>query len=142
MSADDRGTIHTVAEVMSRDVVSVTPKTSLLETIGTMVQKGIRHLPVMEAGRLVGVVSDRDIRMQISGATDPGERQRYLASTNVMARAIRAVTTVAPDCPVQDAARIFIDEHIGCLPVVDEEDRVMGIVTQTDLLKWLAALTS
>jgi acetoin utilization protein AcuB len=135
-------TVRTVGELMSTEVVSVTPETSLFETIGMMVQRGIRHLPVMEDGRAVAVVSDRDIRVQISGATDPGERQRYLSSTNVMARASRPVTTISPDAPVQEAARIFVESRIGCLPVVDADDRVVGIVTQTDLLKWLASQAS
>ncbi len=129
-----------MAELMNPRVVSVSPTTTLFDTIRAMVEKGIRHLPVMEDGRVVAVVSDRDIRVQISGATEPGDRHRYLTSTSVMARASRPVTTIAPDAPVQEAARVFVESRIGCLPVVDGEGRVVGILTQTDLLKWLADL--
>lgn len=141
MDSDREGVAkRTVSDLMNPRVVSVTPTTSLFETIRVMVENGIRHLPVMEDGRVVAVVSDRDIRVQISGATEPGDRHRYLTSTSVMARASRPVTTIAPDAPVAEAARVFVESRIGCLPVVDASGRVVGIVTQTDLLKWLADL--
>ncbi len=134
------GEVRTVAELMCREVIGVGPKTSIHETIRLMVEKGIRHVPVMEGRKVIAMVSDRDIRVQISGGTDAGERMRYLQSTPIMQRASKPVSTIAPDASPQEAAALFVDRRIGCLPVVDEEDNVVGIVTQTDLLKWLAHL--
>ena len=59
-----------------------------------------------------------------------------------MAHASGHVTTTTPETSVREAAKVFVSARIGCLPVVDEEGLLIGILTQTDLLKWLARLTS
>jgi len=66
----------------------------------------------------------------------------YLEKTTVMAHASGHVTTTTPETSVREAAKVFVSARIGCLPVVDEEGLLIGILTQTDLLKWLARLTS
>lgn len=137
-----QGVVRRVADLMTREVVGVGPDTSIHETIRIMVERGIRHLPVMKDGKVLAVVSDRDIRVQISGETDHGVRLRYLQETSVMTRASRPVTTIGPDASPQEAAAMFVDGRIGCLPVVDADERVVGIITQTDLLKWLAGLAT
>ena len=133
-------TLMTVSDLMSTEVVTVTPESTLQDVIATMVRHGIRHIPIVENDEVIAVVSDRNIRVMISGAVDADERRRYLTGTQVMAHASRPVTTVAPSVPAHDLAKIFIEERIGCLPVVDENERLIGIVTQTDLLQWLSRI--
>ena len=128
----------TVADLMSRQVVSIARETNLQDTIGLMVEHGIRHVPVLEGEHVVAVLSDRDVRLMLTGGGDVADRRRYLAATAAMVHASRPVTTIGPDAPAGEAARIFVESRIGCLPVVDSEERIVGILTQTDLLQWIA----
>ena len=127
-----------VSDLMSQEVLSISRTTTLQDAIRIMVQKGIRHLPVVEDGIAVAVLSDRDVRMKVTDLFDPEERRRYLETTPVTQHASHPVTTATPDMLVAEAAKIFVESRIGCLPVVDGDGKMIGIVTQTDLLKWLA----
>jgi len=121
---------------MHRDVVSVSPKTTLPEALGLMQQRGIRHLPVVEGGELVGIVSDRDLKRVMASPATTLERHElaYLLSKLALADFMtRSVTTVGPRHPVEEAARIMMKERISALPVI-EEGRLVGIVTETDVL--------
>jgi CBS domain-containing protein len=144
MGNSDGGDIMrlTVGDLMTPEVVVLDETTTLQEAIRTMVSKEIRHLPVVKDQKPIAVLSDRDVRMKVSDLVDPKERRRYMENTPVMAHASKPVTTATADMPVRDAAQIFVESRIGCLPVVDAQGRLIGIVTQTDLLKWLAQLTS
>jgi acetoin utilization protein AcuB len=90
---------------------------------------------------VVGVLSDRNVRVVLTEDDDFARRREYLMTTTAADRASHPVTTVEPDVPVQQAARIFVESRIGCLPVVDQFGHILGILTQTDLLKWFAQLT-
>jgi len=131
----------TVGDLMTTKVVALEETTTLQEAVRTMVSKEIRHLPVVKDGVPVAVLSDRDVRMKVSDLVDPQERRKYMETTLVMAHASKPVTTATADMPVREAAQIFVESRIGCLPVIDDQERLIGIVTQTDLLKWLARLT-
>jgi CBS domain-containing protein len=113
---------------------------SLTDTIGQadelMNTNRIRQLPVVEAKRLVGIVTDRDIRSFLSGSLleTPVARERALAS------AVREIMTtepitVSPDDDLQEAVEIMIEEKIGGIPVVDEPEGLVGIVTYVDILR-------
>lgn len=131
----------TVGDLMTRDVVVLDESTTLQDAVRTMVSKGIRHLPVVRNDVPVAVLSDRDVRMKVSDLVDPDERRKYMEKTTVMAHASKPVTTATVDMAVREAAQIFVESRIGCLPVVNDQERLIGIVTQTDLLKWLAQMT-
>jgi len=131
----------TVSDLMSGDVIAIPPTATLHEAIAIMVRRSVRHLPVVENGDVVGLLSDRNIRVIMIGDDDYSRRREFLANTTAGERASHPVATVAPDAPVQQAARIFVESRIGCLPVVDREGSLVGILTQTDLLKWFARLT-
>jgi CBS domain-containing protein len=123
------------------DVMTTHPLTvSLTDTIGQadelMNTNRIRQLPVVEAKRLVGIVTDRDIRSFLSGSLleTPVARERALAS------AVREIITtepitVSPDDDLQEAVEIMIEEKIGGIPVVDEPEGLVGIVTYVDILR-------
>lgn len=130
-----------VGDLMTSQVEVLDESTTLQEAVRTMISKTIRHLPVVRDGKPIAVVSDRDIRMKVSDLVDPDTRRSYMETTSVMVHASKPVTTASANMPVQDAAQVFVESRIGCLPVVDADGRLIGIVTQTDLLKWLAHMT-
>jgi CBS domain-containing protein len=102
----------------------------------------IRHLPVVERGRLVGLVTHRDlVRAQAQLLARPAHDLLADAaeelSVLVLAVMQRNVWRVTPETPVMEAARIMLDHKFGCLPVVDSQDQLVGIVTEVDLLRLL-----
>ncbi len=125
-----------VQDVMQRGVVTVDPDANLSEAMRLLQRRGIRHLPVFHQGRLVGIISDRDVKAAMGGGgTSPAGVEPGAASASVTARDImtRAVVTIAPMFPVEEAARIMVTRKISALPVT-EGDRLIGIVTETDVL--------
>lgn len=104
-----------------------------------MALHGIRHLPVLDGQRIVGVLSDRDVLgvmvQQRRGACGSRAGKSYFLPPGV--RVDEAMSAdpviVAPDTDIEEAARLLISRKIGCLPVIDR-DRVVGIITETDIL--------
>jgi acetoin utilization protein AcuB len=119
-----------VRKHMSSPPITVTPDTDFKVAMGLMQQHRIRRLPVVDAaGALAGIVAERDLL----GAAD-----RYLQSlADVDEVMTRRVVTVARNTPVVEAATLMIELKIGGLPVVDASNKVLGIITETDLLKAL-----
>jgi acetoin utilization protein AcuB len=125
-----------VRELMQREPVTVGPETSLEDAYAIMHERGIRHLPVVDGGRVIGVVTDRDLRLATSRlATHPFPPQT--AVRQVMAQPVQ---TAHPLDPIESAARVMRELKIGCLPVLDGADLV-GIVTGIDILDALLKLT-
>ena len=126
-----------VQEWMNRDVVTVTPEESFRTAMHLIRQKGIRHLPVVEGKRLVGIVTDRDLRQAApSGATSLSIHELHYILEKVTVRDImtKQVVTVRPDQTVEDAALLLLGHRIGGLPVV-REGELIGIITETDILQ-------
>jgi CBS domain-containing protein len=102
----------------------------------------VRHMPVVHGGKLVGVVSERDLlRASLSNLSgiDDGRRRAFLHGVEI-ARVMSAPPVVVhPDETVEAAARLMAERKIGCLPVV-ENDRLLGIITETDVLRCFAGL--
>jgi len=112
-----------VQEWMNRDVVTVTPEESFRTAMHLIRQKGIRHLPVVEGKRLVGIVTDRDLRQAApSGATSLSIHELHYILEKVTVREImtKQVVTIRPDQTVEDAALLLLGHRIGGLPVVRE----------------------
>jgi acetoin utilization protein AcuB len=126
-----------VQEWMNEDVVTVTPDDSFRTAMHLIRQKGIRHLPVVEGKRLVGIVTDRDLRQAApSGATSLSIHELHYILDKVTVREImtKQVVTIRPDQTVEDAALLLLGHRIGGLPVVVEGD-LHGIITETDILQ-------
>jgi acetoin utilization protein AcuB len=125
-----------VQDVMRAEVITIAPHTTLPEAIRLARERGVRHLPVVEDGRLVGIVSDRDLkRAMASPATSLAKQELTFLLNRLQVREIMTphVVTTAPMLPVEDAARVLLSEKISALPVT-EGDRLVGIVSETDLL--------
>jgi acetoin utilization protein AcuB len=120
-----------VRDVMSRELITVQPGDPAKRAWELMRDHRFRHLPVLDDGRLVGVLSDRDLRAIL---LSPG-----LAGATVGELMSEDLTTIGPAALVEDAASLLVVKKIGCLPVV-EDGRLLGIVTETDLLAVLVEL--
>lgn len=126
-----------VKDVMSPSVVTVTPAQTLREAGDLLRSKHIRQLPVVEDGRLIGIITDRDLKRampSVLSGIDREEYDRILDDTRVAQFMTREPMTLTPDTPLKAAVRIFITQKIGALPIVDNS-RLVGIVTQIDALR-------
>src|SRR5437868_6466027 len=118
---------------MSSPVQVIGPTTSVADAYNTMMHRGIRRLPVVEDGRLVGIVTLGDLReARPSPATSLSiyELNYLLTKLTVVQIMTHNPYTVTLDTPIQKAARIMLDRKVGGLPVVDELNRPVGIITE------------
>ena len=126
-----------ISEIMREDFVSLKAEDRLDFADDVMQLGRIRHMPVLENGRLVGMVSQRDLlAASLSRALqfDPKQRRTFMRAIEVKEVMSREVVQVEPDASVAEAARMMIRHKVGCLPVVDSEGKPIGLVTDTDLL--------
>jgi acetoin utilization protein AcuB len=134
-----------VGEIMTKDVITITPTSSIGAAIELMRQHGFRRLPVVEEDRLIGIVTDRDLRQATNSPLVLRERwysEFLLDAIKVRSCMTADPITVDPSTPVVDAARRLRQHKIGGLPVVaaDDSHRVVGMVTVTDMLDCLIHL--
>ena len=126
-----------VQDLMTPTPISVSPNTPVDEARVLMQQHRIRHLPVLDHGHLVGMVSDRDVRLALpSPATSLSVYEiGYLLTRLTVAEIMtRCPLTIAPECPITEAVRRMLANKVGALPVVAGGELV-GIVTRTNLLQ-------
>ncbi len=128
-----------VEEVMRKKVIAVKPDQSVLEAMHLIKANRIRHLPVIQEGKLVGIVSDRDLR-DVSPSVLLKEHSSVIQNTKIQKIMKRDVIAIHPLDYLEDAARLMYDHKIGCLPVICGSELV-GIITETDLLRALIELT-
>jgi len=118
-----------LADVMTQEIVSVSPGQTFGEVIGLMANRPFRHvLVIREDGRLAGVISDRDLLRKIAVTKDWKSKLVEEVMT-------RDVLTVRAETTISAAVREIIGRRINCLPVLDKNEKVCGIVTSTDLLR-------
>lgn len=115
-----------VSNIMSQNVVTIGPTETLDAAVSTMKQFDIRHLPVVEQGKLIGLVTEGDLR----GARFPAMIEELVVRDLMVSKPV----TATPGMMMEDAARLIYRNKIGCLPVVDESSNLLGIVTIADML--------
>lgn len=126
-----------VQDIMTPDPITLNPRNNLREANRMAQEHGLRRFPVISNGRLVGIVTDRDLR-QAGLSTAVVHERRY--SDYVLERVLiggimsRQLVTVPPETPVEDAARLILEHKVGGLPVV-RKDKLVGIITETDILR-------
>jgi acetoin utilization protein AcuB len=122
---------------MTHPVITISPDMAIVDVLSLMKQEHIRRTPVVKDGKLVGIVSDKDLlNASPSAATSLSvwELNYLISKIKVADIMTRRVLTVTEDTPIEVAARTMVDNKIGGLPVVRGED-VVGIITETDLFK-------
>ena len=130
-----------VADLMSKKVVTATPKTSIFEAERKMIKNGFRRLPLVLEGKLVGIVTVMDI-LRFFGSGKVFQHLRsgtidQVLQTLVIETAVKDVVTVEPNVDVGEAAQLMWDRGIGALPVVENE-KLIGIITERDFFKLIA----
>ena len=127
-----------VRDIMSTDVVTLIEDETLAHAKRCMDLGRIRHLPVLRGSKLVGLVTHRDLlaaSFSIFAEVEPAEQRRIFVTVPVVEAMHRDVITVGPDESVADAAYILLDNKWGCLPVVNDDGDLLGIVTEADFLR-------
>jgi CBS domain-containing membrane protein len=127
-----------VSDLMSTDLVTLTEDETLTDAQRCMARGRIRHLPVVRDGRLVGLVTHRDLlaaSFSIFAEVEANEQRRVFSTVPVVELMHRDVVTVSPNLGASQAARILLENKYGCLPVADEDGRLLGIVTEADFLR-------
>ena len=128
-----------VSDRMSSPVVTVAPETPFQDALKLMQDHRFRRLPVVDKkGNLVGIVSERDLLYASpSPATSLSiwEINYLLSKLEVREIMTEEVITTTPDTPIEDAAHLMVDHKIGGLPVLDDQNRVAGIITETDIYR-------
>jgi CBS domain-containing protein len=126
-----------VRDLMTAKPITIDPETPMLDARQRMVEERIRHLIVVENDHVVGIVTDRDIRLNLpSPATSLSvwEINFLLAKLTVRSVMTASVLIIEPDRPLREAARLMVDHKIGALPVVDG-GRLVGIITESDFVR-------
>ena len=132
-----------VGERMSQPVVHVTPDTPIQEVLQLMKTKGVRRVPVIKAGKLLGIVSEKDLlnaTPSMATSLSIWELNYLLSKITVSELMTKEVITVTVDTPIEEAAKIMADDKIGGLPVMAGKE-VVGMITETDLFRLLLELT-
>ena len=131
----------TVERYMTLNPIAVQPDTSLRKALELLQAHQIRHLPVVRGKRLVGIITDRDLRQLLpSPLATPEELERFGSDgARVKVRDVmnRRVFSVTPDTRTHRAARLMVEHRIGCLPVL-RGSTLVGIITTVDLLQTMA----
>ncbi len=134
--------LELVKDWMAREVVTAAPGTRLLDADKLMREHGIRRLPVVdEDGRLLGIVTYGDVReARPSGANSltTWEMNYLLANLTLGEVMSKEPMTITPDAMIGEAASKMLHYRISGLPVVDEENRVIGIITESDIFRLVA----
>ncbi len=128
-----------VSELMSRNVVTIDTAASCHDAVALMARARVRHLPAVDAGALVGVVTDRDLRHHlflpgVFEAIGTVPIENLLKTVPVKDIVSTPVISVRAGDSLEAAARLMLEDKVGSLPVVDD-GRVVGVLTETDMLR-------
>ena len=129
---------------MTADPVSVAPHDTLADALRLTRERRIRHLPVVEGGVLVGILSDRDLRTAMPSPLEAGDATaaERVSRTPVSGVMTAEVITAGPYDSVEDAAKLLCRHRIGALPVVDAHGGLLGMISETDVLTAFAEVLS
>jgi CBS domain-containing protein len=129
--------IGTVRDHMVSEVETLAPGDSLETAVMLERRFRIRHIPIVENGELVGMVTDHDLKRAMPSpltGTDQQTFERVVQTTLLRQIMTRSPTTISPTAPLRDAVHVLCDKKFGALPVV-EDGKLVGIITAVDLLR-------
>jgi len=123
-----------IAHIMTEAPLALNPSATVGDAHELMFAHNIRQIPIVNGKKLVGIVTDRDIRSFVGDDLDPERREKAL-STPVRDVMTSEPITLSPDAGLQKALELFIDSKVGGIPVIDKSAGLLGIVTYIDLLR-------
>jgi len=129
---------------MSKDVITIHLNDPLIEAIRLLKHNDIGRLPVMKKGRIVGIVTDRYIKRasaSVAVSLEIHELLYLLSKIKIEEIMSKDPITVPPEYTIEETAEVLLENRISSTPVVDDQDRVVGIITQNDLFRALISLT-
>ena len=126
-----------VKDVMKTQLVTLNADSKLGFANDIMYLGRIRHLPVVKGENVVGILTQRDLyRASLTSIlTNWKENKEFLDSIKVSEIMTKNVITIAPDATIEEAAQIMIDKKVGGLPVVKDKNKLVGLITETDVLQ-------
>jgi acetoin utilization protein AcuB len=133
-----------IKDWMTKDPITITEDTSMIKAIHLMKERHFRRLPVVTLGRLVGMVTDRDLKEAApSKATSLDVHELYYLLAELQVKEIMSHNplSVSQDDTLEHAAQIMLDHTISGLPVVDAHGKVVGIITQSDVFRAFMHIT-
>jgi len=134
-----------IRDWMSRDVISATPEMSMMRAAKLMKEHSFDRLPIVDKdNKLVGIISDRDIKeASPSKATTLDVHELYYLLSEIKVNDImtRDVVAAKPDDTVENAALVMLERDFSGMPVVDDDGRLTGIITDKDIFKVLLSIT-
>jgi CBS domain-containing protein len=128
--------MKTVGELMTRDLITLKESQNLAIADELLRLHRIRHLPVVREGKLVGLITHRDL-LKATGLKCPDPSKNPLWAADIMNREVR---TVRPDLSLREAVSVMLENKFGCLPVVGEGGNLLGILTEADLVRYAQQL--
>jgi CBS domain-containing protein len=126
-----------VRDIMTRDVATLDLNDELSLADDIMKLGRIRHVPVVDEGRLVGIMSQKDLfKASLASAMGFGEKaiREFMKTVAVKEVMVDEVITISPEASIEEVGRVMLEKKIGCLPVI-EEGGLVGFVTETDILR-------
>jgi CBS domain-containing protein len=128
--------MKTVGELMTRELVTLKETQNLAVADELLRLNRIRHLPVLREGKLVGLITHRDL-LKATALKCPDPVKQPLWAGDIMTREVR---TVRADTSLKEAVKVMLDNKFGCLPVVGEASNLLGILTEADLVRYAQQL--
>jgi CBS domain-containing protein len=120
---------QTVQDVMTRDPGAVEASAPIIEAAEIMLREDVGSVPILEDGRLAGMLTDRDIVLRVVAE---GRDARTITCAEI---ASRQLATIDPQQPLEEALRLMGEHQVRRLPVVEEDGRLVGIVAQADIAR-------
>ncbi|MCL4503916.1 MAG: CBS and ACT domain-containing protein [Deltaproteobacteria bacterium] len=133
-----------VQDYMSKDLITINEDTSIMKASKLMKQKGIKHLPIMRKGRLMGIVSDRVLKEATpSKATTLDIHEMYYLLDQIKVKSLmpKRLYTIGPEQTVEKAAAVMLKHDISALPVVDQEGNLEGIISKGDIFRAFVSIS-
>jgi acetoin utilization protein AcuB len=133
-----------VKDWMSKDLITIDEDTSIMQASKIMKQNSVQHLPVLRNGRLVGIISDRDLKEATpSKATTLDIHEMYYLLDKILVQDLMPKTlfTIAPGDTVEKAAAVMLKHHVSALPVVGPQGSLAGIITKGDIFRAFVSIS-
>ncbi|NOZ73517.1 MAG: CBS domain-containing protein [Chloroflexi bacterium] len=134
-----------VREAMTPNPITVTADTPLPKIVDLMREHRVRRVPVVDGDRLIGIISDHDVMATMpSPATTLSRWEMNTLLEKVRAKEIMTspVYVAAPECPIEEVARMMLQRKFGAMPVLDDDDKLVGIVTESDIFRMFVDMLS